>query len=197
MLTKKKLLYKIGRVLIFIIYLIYCVISLYPSKVANYTRKSLSDSYIALCDYLEDNYALSKWKKIDYRKLKSDGLILVKQAEEMGDINKYYEALNNLVDSFHDEHMGLAFYNIDYNYNVEKIKEFNDYGMSLITLDDGNTIAINVEDNLDIKEGDIVIKWDDIPIKEAIDKVSLPITEGTIENEKIQKTILFIWSRWR
>ena len=188
LLIKKKLLYKIGSLLITVICLAFVVVSIYPNKVANYTTKSLSDAYVSLCDYLEENYVLSQWKKIDYEKLKSDGLVLVKQAEKTGDTNKYYEALNNLVDSFHDGHVGLMFYNTDYNYNVEKIKEFNDYGLSLITLDDGSTIAVNVEDGLDIKNGDTVVKWDGVPVKEAIDNVVLPITEGTLENERIQKT---------
>ena len=188
LLIKKKVLYKISSTLIIVVCLAFVVLSLSPNKIANYTRKSLSNSYISLCDYLEDNYVLSQWKKADYQKLKNDGLVLVKQAEETGDINKYYEALNNLVNSFHDGHMSLAFYNTDYNYNIEKIKEFNDYGLSLTTLDDGNTIAINVEKDLDIKDGDVVVKWDNIPVKEAINKVVLPTSEGPLENEIIQKT---------
>ena len=188
LLANKKVIYNTVKVIIIIVCIICTILSIDSSKIANYTNKSLSDAYISLCDYLEDNYVLSEWKKIDYKKLKKEGLELIKEAEETDNINKYYEALNNLVSSFYDGHAGLDFYGIDYNYNVEKIKEFNDYGLSLITLDDGATIAINVEDNIEIKEGDIITKWNDVPVNEAIEKVTLPLTEGILENEKIQKT---------
>ena len=188
LLANKKVIYNTVKVIIIIVCIICTILSIDSSKIANYTNKSLSDAYISLCDYLEDNYVLSEWKKIDYKKLKKEGLELIKEAEKTDNINKYYEALNNIVSSLYDGHAGLDFYAIDYNYNVEKIKEFNDYGLSLITLDDGTTIAINVEDNIEIKEGDIITKWNDVLVNEAIEKVILPLTEGTLENEKIQKT---------
>lgn len=186
--TKKKVLNVIYKIVTIIICFICLMLSINSSKVANYTNKSLSEAYISLCNYLKDNYVLSDWKKINYDNLKNEGLELIKEAEKNNDIDKYYEALNNLVYSFHDGHMGLDINNNDYNYIVEKIKKFNDYGLSLITIDDGSTIAINVEENLEIKEGDIIIKWNDIPINEAIDNVVVPLNEGTIENERIQKT---------
>ena len=55
--------------------------------------------------------------------------------------------------------MSLSFYN-DNEYFLNKIKSFNDYGLSLITLDDGTTIAIDVEDNLDIIKGDCNYKME-------------------------------------
>lgn len=188
LLRKKKLITRIIKILIVIICFICLLLSMFPSKVANYTRKSLEDSYISLCDYLEENYVLWDWKKVDYEKIKNDGLVLIREAEANNDISKYYEALNNLVDSFHDGHTGLSFYNTDYNYNVELIKEFNDYGLSLITLDNGDTIAVNVEDSLEIKNGDIITKWNGVKIEDAIESISLPLTEGTLENERVQKT---------
>ena len=130
---------------------------------------------------------MNEWKKIDYDNLKKEGLDLVKEAELTGDLDKYYEALDNLVDTFHDGHMGLSFYN-ENQYILKKIKQFNDYGLSLITLDDGTTIAVDVEDNLEIKAGDIITKWNGIPINEAIDNVKLPISEVLFDNEKIMKT---------
>ena len=169
------------KIIIYFLCSICLILSIYPNKIVNYTRKSKLDAYISLCDYLEENYILSEHKKINYKKLKDEGIKLIKE-------NKYYEALDKLVEKHYDGHMGLAFYNTDNNYIIDKIKKFNDYGLSLITLDDGNTIAINVEDNLEIKNGDIVVKWNGVPINEAIEKVDLPISEGLLDNEKIQKT---------
>ena len=187
LLIKKNIVYNIGKIIIIIICIFFSVISIYPNKITNYTRKSLSDAYISLCNYLEKNYIMNEWKKIDYDNLKKEGLDLVKEAELTGDLDKYYEALDNLVDTFHDGHMGLSFYN-ENQYILKKIKQFNDYSLSLITLDDGTTIAVDVEDNLEIKAGDIITKWNGIPINEAIDNVKLPISEVLFDNEKIMKT---------
>ena len=185
---KKKIVKKIYFSLAIIVCFICSLLSIDSCKVANYTNKSLSDAYISLCDYLEENYVLSTWKKINYDKVKEEGLILIKEAEENNDIDKYYEALDNIVKLANDGHMGLSFYNTDYNYTIERIKEFNNYGLSLITLDSGETIAVNTLDNLEINDGDVITKWNNIPIKEAIDNVVLPLDGGTIENTRIQKT---------
>ena len=93
-----------------------------------------------------------------------------------------------LTDSFHDGHAGVY---IDYAvsaYTMDRITAFKDYGLYLITLDNGDTIAINAEEGLEIKDGDVITKWNGVPVNEAIDNVSLPITEGTLENERVQKT---------
>ena len=148
----------------------------------------MSDAYISLCGFLEENFVLSEWKKVDYEKLKADGLALIEEAEKTGDINKYYDALYMLTDSFHDGHAGVY---IDYavsTYTMDRITAFKDYGLSLITLDNGDTIAVNAEEGLEIKDGDIVTKWNGVPVDEAIETVTLPITEGTLENERVQKT---------
>lgn len=178
----------IGNILCITIGLVFPLLSI-PNKTANYTRKSMSDAYISLCGYLEENYVMSEWKNIDYEKLKADGLALISEAEKTGNTDIYYEALYKLVYSFHDGHMCLSFYNTDYSYELENLLKFGDYGISLITLDNGDTIAVNTIDDIEIKDGDIITEWNGVPIDEAIDSVSLPITLGTtLENERIQKT---------
>lgn len=85
--------------------------------------------------------------------------------------------------------MSLSFYNTDYSYELENLMKFGDYGISLITLDNGDTIAVNTIEDIEIKDGDIITKWNGVPVDEAIDSVFLPITLGTtLENERIQKT---------
>lgn len=188
LLAKKKPLKIIGNVLCVAISLILSALSLGSGKVANYTRKSMSDAYLSACDYIEENYVLAQWKKLDFEKHKTDGLALIAEAEKTGDTDKYYEALFKLVESFYDGHSGLFFSDTDYDYTLEKIKNFGDYGISLITLDNGDTIAVNASEDIEIKNGDIITKWNGIPVDEAIDNVVLPIVEGIPENERIQKT---------
>lgn len=188
LLAKKKPMRIVVNILCVMVCFVLSALSLDGTKFADYTDKSMSDAYISLCGFLEENYVLSEWKKVNYEKLKADGLALIEEAEKTGDINKYYDALYMLTDSFHDGHAGVF---VDYavsTYTMDRITAFKDYGLSLITLDNGDTIAINTEDGLEIKDGDIVTKWNSVPVDEAIDNVSLPVTAGTPENERVQKT---------
>lgn len=187
LLIKKEIIYNIGKIIIILTCICFLLISIDSNKYTNYSRKSLSDAYISLCNYLEKNYIMNEWKKIDYDKLKKDGLVLVKEAEQTGNLDKYYMALDDLVETFHDGHMGLSFYNKN-EYILNKVKRFNDYGLSLITLDDGNTIAVDVDKNLEIKAGDTIIKWNGIPIDKAIENVKTPMNGELLEHEKILKT---------
>ena len=187
LLIKKKIIYKIYKIIVIIACICFIILSISSSKITNLTRKSLSESYISLCNYLEKNYIMNDWKKIDYDKIKNDGLVKVKEAELTGDLEKYYDALSDLVDTFHDGHMSLSFYT-ENEYVLNKIKNFNDYGLSLLTLDDGSTIAVDVEDNLEINNGDVITKWNGVPIKEAIKNVKIPNGEAILDNEKIVKT---------
>ena len=186
LLTKKKIIYNIGKTITIILCIIAALIALDSLKITNYTRKSLSKAYIALCNKFEKEYIMKDWKKIDYKKLKEEGIVLIKEAEQTGDINKYYEAIDNFVKAHNDGHMGVDYKTSDYLLN--KIKNFNDYGLSLITLDNGTTIAVNVEENLEIKEGDIITKWNNQKIEDAIKNVNPPLNAGVLENEKIIKT---------
>ena len=189
LLAKKKSLRIIGNILCVMVCFVFSVFSRDSTQFADYTDKSMSDAYISLCGFLEENYVLSEWKKVDYEKLKADGLVLIDEAEKTGDINKYYDALYMLTDSFHDGHAGVF---IDYDastYTIDRIKAFKDYGLSLITLDNGDTIAVNAEEGLEIKNGDVITKWNSVPIDEAIETVTQPSTMGTtLEHEKLQKT---------
>ncbi|MBQ1195547.1 MAG: hypothetical protein IIX44_04810 [Clostridia bacterium] len=189
LLTKKKMLLRVGTVAFAVICAVCSVLSIYPTKKVNLTRKGLSEAYISLCDYLDENYIMAEWKQIDFEKLKEEGLLLVKDAERTGEIEKYYDAVINLTNSLNDGHAGVFFYNSgSYNYAVEKLTSFNDYGICLITLDDGSTVAINCEDGLAIRDGDVITKWNGIPIAEAIKSVDTPILESVLENDLIQKT---------
>ena len=183
LLFKKNIIYNVSKVLIILVCIFFSLESIDSNKVTNYTRKSLSNAYISLCDYFEKNYIMNDWKKIDYNELKKDGLVLIEEAEQTGNIDKYYEAIDNFVEAHHDGHMGLLFYN-DSDYYLNKISKFNDYGLSSIRLDDGSIIAIDVEDNLDIKTGDRIIKWYGVDINKVIENVKLPIGESLIENEE-------------
>ena len=188
LLGKKKMLFRAGGAVLIAAAVALNAFFAYSQKVANYSAQSLSDAYVSLCDYLEENYVLGEWKKADWGKLKSDGLALVREAEKTGDTEKYYEALSAIVNSFHDGHMGLGSYGTTVDYGIKKIMEFNDYGICLITLDSGETIVVNAAEGLEIKNGDVVTKWDGVPVAEAIESVCPPSAESVLANERVMKT---------
>ena len=176
----------IGAVVIGVVCLLSLFFNIDSSESVNYSNKDLKSAYISLCDYFEENYIMNEWKKPDYEKIKADGLKLIDEAEKTGDITKYYEAVDEFTNSFYDGHMGISFYDGN-DYLITRIKQFNDYGLSLITLDDGTTIAVDVEDGLEIKNGDTVTKWNGVPIDQAIESVHVPMPEPVAENDRIDK----------
>ena len=176
----------IGAVVIGVVCLLSLFFNIDSSVSVNYSNRDLKSAYISLCDYFEENYIMNEWKKPDYEKIKADGLKLIDEAEKTGDITKYYEAVDEFTNSFYDGHMGISFYDGN-DYLITRIKQFNDYGLSLITLDDGTTIAVDVEDGLEIKNGDTVTKWNGVPIDKAIESVHVPMPEPVTENDRIDK----------
>ena len=119
--------------------------------------------------------------------MKEEYLPLIQEAEQTGNLTQYYDALDAFVCQFYDAHMGISFYQ-ENDYIINRLKQFNDYGLSLITLDDGTTIAVDVEGDLTIKEGDVITKWNGKTIKEALNDVNSLIVDALPENEKILKT---------
>ena len=176
----------IGAVVIGVVCLLSLFFNIDSSESVNYSNKDLKSAYISLCDYFEENYIMNEWKKPDYEKIKADGLKLIDEAEKTGDITKYYEAVDEFTNSFYDGHMSISFYDGN-DYLITRIKQFNDYGLSLITLDDGTTIAVDVDDGLEIKNGDTVTKWNGVPIDQAIESVHVPMPEPVAENDRIDK----------
>ncbi|MCR5251925.1 MAG: hypothetical protein K6E50_15130 [Lachnospiraceae bacterium] len=172
--------------LVFTACLVCSFLSLYSDRISDYSDQSLSKAYLSLCDLFERSYILSDWKKTDYNRLREEGLALIRNSEQSGDLTDYYRALDLFVESFHDGHMDLTIYDKP-EYFMDKYKSFHDYGLSLLTLDDGTTIAVNVDEGLPIKEGDIITRWNGVPVDEAAAAVAPPFTTPLTENEKILK----------
>ena len=93
------------------------------------------------------------------------------------------------MDTFRDGHFSVYFYDSEPYYLIDKVAELSDYGLSLLTLDNGDTIAVNVDEGLEIKAGDVITKWNGVPVDEASEDVDLILNMGTTpEHDKIQKT---------
>lgn len=162
--------------------------------VANYTRLGWAEAFSKTCDYLEENYILKDWKELDFEQIKKELLTVVEKAEKENDFESYYKAVEQLVYKLHDGHAWIELYEADAQ-SVGLYRGLcNDYGFCMVTLDDGQTIAVNVEDGCEamekgITEGCIITKWNGIPIEEAeVDMANSNIPVAN--NEELLKPII-------
>jgi len=142
----------------------------------NYMNYSYTDSFKKMLHTLEKEYCLNSWKKMDYDALMEKYLPLVEEAERNHDEAAYAEVIYEVVYRFYDSHVG-----VDIGGTAEIVQMFdqmagNDYGLSLIRVDDGSIIAIRVEpgceaEKLGIHNGTSIITWDHKDIQEAVSEV--------------------------
>ena len=188
--NKKKVIYIILTIFIFVNFLV--SVPILHGKIVNYSNMNRKDSYVALLDYLKDNYVLFSWKKLDYEKLKNDGLELIEKSEKENNVDYYYDALANLEKEMHDGHSGLSFYN-DNNYTKKKIESYNDYGLSVVRLDDLSYVMVNIDETLketySLEEGLRVLKWNGKDMEEASNDAVVPLNVTLKENEDILKPL--------
>ena len=146
---RKKLPVAIKSVLSSILALVVCVLFLFDLLgspiVHNYTRMSYTQSFKKMLATMEKEYCLSSWKKIDYDGLLKEYLPRVEEAEKNNDESAYAAVVTEVTYRFYDYHVYTALgYDIDED--VMNRLTGNDYGLSMIKLDDGTVIAIFVED---------------------------------------------------
>ena len=98
---------------------------------------------------MERNYCFNSWKEIDYDALEAKYLPMIQEAEKIGDKATYGKALEEFAYEFHDGHVSINLLDEDLENATEEALYGNDYGLSLFTLSDGTTIAVNVETDED------------------------------------------------
>lgn len=111
------------------------------------------------------HYNLSEHKKIDWDGLYQKYLPLFEEADKKQDKRKNALTWQAFSVEFHDGH-------VTYTESVEQ-EAGNDYGLALMTLDNGKTVAVNVDKDsaafmAGIKNGTVITGWDHVKINEAI-----------------------------
>ncbi len=160
---------------------------------------NLSKTYRAV-DYVQDfkegfstmkeHYVLAEHKNIDWDALYDEYLPLFREANNEQDEVANYIAWMRFTAEFHDGHIG---YSPSDNEAYEKACEQllgNDYGLSLVTLADGRTVAVNVEPDsavtaAGITDGTVITAWDGMSIDEAAESApayDLAIPMAVYEN---------------
>ena len=98
---------------------------------------------------MERNYCLNSWKEIDYDALEAKYLPMIQEAEKTGDKATYGKTLEEFAYEFHDGHISINLLEEDLENATEEALYGNDYVLSLFTLSDGTTIAVNAETDED------------------------------------------------
>ncbi|MDE5966210.1 MAG: hypothetical protein K2G89_05195 [Lachnospiraceae bacterium] len=123
---------------------------------------------------LKLHYNMAEHKNIDWDTLYEEYLPQFQKADKEHDEKANALAWELFVQEFHDCHVSYMEKKEDIlNGALERIAG-NDYGLSLMTLENGKTVAVNVEtDSLvyqaGIRNGTVITAWDGVEIKEAID----------------------------
>lgn len=147
----------------------------------NFTRMSYTQSFRKMLQTMEKEYCLNSWKKIDYGFLLNEYLPKVEEAEKNKDEAAYAAVITEVTYRFFDSHVYVQMGEEVYE-NVMSRMAGNDYGFSMVKLDDGSVIAVLVEsencriyekpcDLKGIHDGTRIISWDGQDINEAISKV--------------------------
>lgn len=167
---------------------------------------NLSKAYRSV-DYVEDfkegfelmkeRYVLSEHKDIDWDALYDEYLPLFREANNEQDDVANYIAWMSFTAEFHDGHIGYSPSDKEtYEKAVEQLLG-NDYGLSLVTLTDGRTVAVNVEPDsavtaAGITDGTVITAWDGMSIDEAADSsvaYEIAIPMAVQENQQFYKAI--------
>lgn len=114
-------------------------------------------------DCMKEHYVLAEHKGIDWDGLYDEYLPMFEEADKLHDKTANYIAWKKFCAEFHDGHVGFSV--TDTEVEEEEIKRIygNDYGLSLVTLDNGKIAAVNVDEKLSsygIKTGTVITKWD-------------------------------------
>ncbi|MCM1273081.1 MAG: S41 family peptidase [Clostridium sp.] len=113
---------------------------------------------------MREHYCMAEHKEIDWDALYDEYLPKFKEVQKNHDAVENYILWTKLCNSMHDGHVAYYADNEIMDAAVEKMYG-NDYGLSLITLSDGNTVAVNVEEGstvyaAGIRNGTIITAWD-------------------------------------
>lgn len=201
-LAQKKLGYRVLAVLVnlFMVVSLLTVLSIggMYSSINNFTALNYTEAFQAAVDKMQEEYVLSEWKEIDYDALEAEILPMVQRAEQEQDMAAYEIALMTYCYRFNDSHVQYIIENEQCEEEIRNRLAGNDYGFSMITLDNGDTVAILADEESEaykagIQDGTIITQWNGIPVEEAKKEVeciyptilSFPVAQ----NEEYMKTI--------
>ena len=112
---------------------------------------------------MREHYILAEYKQIDWDALYEEYLPKFKQATAENDAVQNQIVWMEFCAEFKDGHVGYMSDNENLLDEAKKVLAGNDYGLSMMTLSDGRTAAVNVDETLagqGIHNGTIILTWD-------------------------------------
>ena len=182
---KKKKALAVKSILSSILSFVFCFVFLLnligSAKVHNFSRGSFTKSFSRMLDTLEKEYVLNSWKQIDYDSLRSRYMPQVQMAEDNNDETEYAKIIVEVLYRFYDSHVHSHLVPSLY-YDTNDMFIGNDFGFSMIKLNDGGIIAVLVDKeseayNQGIHDGTEILMWNNQKIQDAVDKVECVSSE--------------------
>lgn len=182
---------KILKKILFPIFLIYFICAnlhtvampmVYDSALRNHTRQNYTKAFISTTKDMEKYYSLKDWKKIDIPSLREKFLPVIEEAERTKDDGLMYAAMMAYSYYFYDGHVYTQcdISRDDWLRGLILLSG-NDYGFSMIRLEDGSVVAINISENCTayergIRNGTIITSWNYVEINKAIEETDFIYT---------------------
>ena len=153
---------------------------------------SWSDAFRELSACMEERYAFTEWRGVDWDLLYATYAPKIAKAEENEDSAAYYRTLREFAYAIPDGHV-LALSPDDFGAKYADIG--GSYGLGVAWLDSGEVIVTYVASRSDaeragIRFGDEVVSWNGRPVGEAINATSIiwtPIKPSTAEGIFLHK----------
>ncbi len=144
------------------------------SHAPDFSRLPWADAFEKMHAYLSRAYAMGEWKRIDWTGLHDRAAAKIAEAARGRDRAQYYLALREYLWSLHDGHVGLE----GDDGGLRKRAIEGGFGLALLRLDDGRTIAhVVTEDGpaaaAGLRWGARILAWDGVPIDDAAAKTSV------------------------
>lgn len=165
------------------------------SATRNHTHKSYTQSFIALTEDMEKYYSLKDWKKTDIAALRDKFLPVVEKAQENDDSGLFLAVIYAYAYYFYDGHVQV-FQNTEAFWRSYMLLSGNDYGFSMVKLNDGSFIAVNTDLESEafsagIHDGTEIRMWNKKPVEQAVDEVECiyNLTWPVKENEEFFRPI--------
>jgi len=153
---------------------------------------SWSDAFREMCAYMEECYAFTEWRGVDWDALYAAYAPKIAQAGENRDSAAYYRTHRKFAFAIPDGHV-IILSPDDFGAKYADIG--GGYGLGVARLDMGKVIVTYVADGSDVEEagirfGDEVVSWNGRPVGEAINATSIiwaPVKPSTTEGVLLQK----------
>jgi carboxyl-terminal processing protease len=145
-------------------------------RVPNYV-KDFEQGFTAM----KEHYVLAEHKGIDWDALYEKYLPQFKAANQAHDAVANYQAWESFCMEFHDGHVIYSITDEDVINQAEEQQFGNDYGLALMALDDGRTVAVNVEPDsvisaAGIQNGTVITAWNGESIEDVEDELTITLS---------------------